>query len=452
MKRVSYIVLSILLLASVLTLSLNTQDVNADETIYIRADGSVEPSTTPISNLDNVTYTFTDNINDPLVIERDNIVVDGDGHATQGIGTGTGIGLSYRSNVTLKNLVITQFGFGISLNHSANCAIVGNIMMENSFEAIRLYESLSNNIASNDINATDYDGIVLYGSSDNKIDENNLTDNYDGIRLYESSKNDITENIVTNNYYGIFLAFSSNNSLFHNNISTNDGNGVSLAWSSSENRIVENHIEANEWCGIYLNASSNNTIYHNRFVDNAPQTSVNDSANIWSEGYPSGGNYWSDYAGVDSNHDGIGDTVHVIDGNNTDRYPLMGMFSDFNATLEHHIQTICNSTVYDFEFNGTAISFSVSAENGTTGFCRICIPTALMNSTYAVFVNGTEVQYDLLLFSNSTHNYLYFAYSHSTQEVIVVPEFPSATILTVFMALTLLATALIRKKRTRRLG
>jgi hypothetical protein len=39
--------------------------------------------------------------------------------------------------------------------------------------------------------------------------------------------------------------------------------------------------------------------------------------------YPSGGNYWSDYNGVDANHDDIGDTSYIIDTNNTDNYPLM---------------------------------------------------------------------------------------------------------------------------------
>jgi nitrous oxidase accessory protein NosD len=45
--------------------------------------------------------------------------------------------------------------------------------------------------------------------------------------------------------------------------------------------------------------------------------------NSWDDGYPSGGNYWSDYNGTDANHDGIGDTSHVLDANNTDHYPLM---------------------------------------------------------------------------------------------------------------------------------
>jgi len=128
---------------------------------------------------------------------------------------------------------------------------------------------------------------------------------------------------------------------------------------------------------------------------------------------------------------------------------LMGVFSDFNATSEYHVTTICNSSISDFQFNGTAICFNITGENDTTGFCRICIPRALMNETYKVFVNGTEVPYDLLLCSNTTHSYLGFSYNHSTQEVIVIPEFPSFLILPLFMIATLLAVLVYRRKHSK---
>ncbi len=73
----------IVLLAFVLVLLSTTvvvrfiKPVVAQGTIYIRSDGSVEPEGTPIFSLDNVTYTFTDNINVSIVVERNNIVVDG---------------------------------------------------------------------------------------------------------------------------------------------------------------------------------------------------------------------------------------------------------------------------------------------------------------------------------------------------------------------------------------
>jgi hypothetical protein len=75
-------------------------------------------------------------------------------------------------------------------------------------------------------------------------------------------------------------------------------------------------------------------IYHNNFVGNTIQASVDSASvsNAWDNGYPSGGNYWSDYNGTDlyngpyqnvTGSDGIGDTTYSIDANNTDHYPLM---------------------------------------------------------------------------------------------------------------------------------
>jgi len=49
--------------------------------------------------------------------------------------------------------------------------------------------------------------------------------------------------------------------------------------------------------------------------------------NVWDDGYPSGGNYWSDYTGVDANSDGIGDTPYILDAQNVDNYPLMQPFN-----------------------------------------------------------------------------------------------------------------------------
>jgi len=83
-----------------------------------------------------------------------------------------------------------------------------------------------------------------------------------------------------------------------------------------------------------------------------------DVADVWEpsecldDGYPSGGNYWSNYTGVDTNGDAIGDTFHVTDANNTDRYPLMAPFSTFDASVwnetEYFVDVVSNSTVSDF--------------------------------------------------------------------------------------------------------
>jgi len=293
-------------------------------------------------------------------------------------------------------------------------------------------------------------GILLASTKNSTIINNNIMANeWAGIWLFPSSNNTIAGNdIVANKGYGICLSSSSNNSIVGNNI-RNNNDGVYLSFSSSNN-IYGNNIAGNG-DGIELQNSSNNIFYHNNFMNNTKQVydgyPYATSINVWDDDYPSGGNYWSNYTGVDADHDGIGDDSHIIDANNTDHYPLMGMFSDFNTTSEHNIQTICNSSISAFQFNGTAIIFDVSGENDTTGFCRICVPKALMNETYRVFVNGTEVECTPLTeISNITHNYIYFTYNHSVQEVVIIPEFPSFLILPLFMIVTLLAVIVYKKK------
>jgi len=286
-----------------------------------------------------------------------------------------------------------------------------------------------------------------------------------GIYVGSTRYCDISANCIVDNEYGVH-GFPRNMSITDNTI---EGNflGVDLNSGSTGNVISRNHLVAN-YVSVHLNLadanyilqnnmtnnsrsvtlweSKNNTLYHNNFLNNTFGSVTAADLNFLDNGFE--GNYWSNYTGVDLNHDGIGDSPYVIDENHTDHYPLMGMFSDFNATSEYHVQTICNSTISDFQFSGIAISFNVTGVDGTAGFCRICIPTVLMNGTYHVFVNGTEVSCNLLSCSNETYSFLYFNYTHSTQKVIIVPEFPSFFIPPVLMITTLLAIV-IYKKRTK---
>jgi len=136
---------------------------------------------------------------------------------------------------------------------------------------------------------------------------------------------------------GIVLTDASNNVIANSRVCGLIWDGGIVFEKSSNNTLFGNTIEASYGPCIYLDVSSDNKFFHNQFcVYEAMQVEVvGGSKNVWDDGYPSGGNYWSDhnppdvYGGSYQNQtgsDGIGDTPYVIDENNTDRYPLIYPF------------------------------------------------------------------------------------------------------------------------------
>lgn len=176
-------------------------------------------------------------------------------------------------------------------------------------------------------------GIVLQNVNGCKITNNIFLNNPVGIYIEKAFNNLISNNKVLNNFpYGIWLYDAANCLIANNNITSN-GHGISL--SGSTNNIVANNVLLKNRHGVTIYNSLNNTVYHNNFLNNTDhQALVGTSGflNIWDNGYPSGGNYWSNYTSVDNysgpnqdllGSDEIGDTPYIIDVINIDRYPLM---------------------------------------------------------------------------------------------------------------------------------
>jgi nitrous oxidase accessory protein len=168
------------------------------------------------------------------------------------------------NNTTIEDNIIKENTFGISLDNSFSNKIISNILMDN------------------------YIQINLLGSSENIIENNNITN----LNLNPNIFLHLNENI------GISLDLASNNTIVNNSISSISGTAIKLS---------------------YL--CQNNLLYYNNLIKNTEN--ANDSGNnSWDNGQY--GNFWDDYNESDMNNDGIGDlTYNIPNGNNKDRYPLM---------------------------------------------------------------------------------------------------------------------------------
>jgi len=172
-------------------------------------------------------------------------------------------------------------------------------------------------------------GIELDGAKNCHIVNNNVSSNQLGISLSNSGQNYITDNTAMNTEISVLVWNSFWNKIVNNTISDSD-TGIHF-FASWFDKVWDNYIAFNDE-GIHMVNSHNNLIHHNEFIDNWKQAS-DIGTNQWDNGYPSGGNFWSDYLGVDEKSgpnqdldgsDQIGDWPwNVSGGLSKDRYPLL---------------------------------------------------------------------------------------------------------------------------------
>ena len=266
----------------------------------------------------------------------------------------TGIRLNSVRFSHLHDNIVVKCREGIVLGRSDRNTISRNTVSEAvsfGIAGIGLYSSDHNTIANNTIHSNGYAGILVDFSNGNVVADNDIQGNSEGIILQAQSQG----NLITNNF-----------------VSSNTDMGIGVGgyeyWDAAYlNGIIGNTVSSNYY-GITFALSRYNVVYHNNLIGNTVQASDSEDT-IWDDGHPSGGNYWSDYAGVDeksgpsqnqSGSDGIGDTPYVIDANSTDRYPLM---YPWNAKGPRP-PAFLDATLSGKNSQNTTITWSLSPDDG----------------------------------------------------------------------------------------
>jgi hypothetical protein len=357
----------IVLLISILTLVFSIQPSKAEPTTWtVDDDGpadfsSIQETINAASPGDTI-YVYPGTYYEQVVVNKSVSLIGEDDMAKPVvIANGTDF-IFYVSanNVTISGFEIQNLeemytqGWGIILNTSSNSIVNGNIV--DAALAILVDRGSGNNISGNVVTISEfcvYDGLNLRNSDNNVVTGNNFSVScHNTVIMYNSNHNYIAFNHILGHLTDLVtISNSNNNSIVGNTLWKPEG--------------FQGH--------IWLKNSKDNILYHNNFISPYWEVfvTIDDAStnNTWDDGYPSGGNYWSNYAGNDTysgpyqnetGSDDIGDTPRVIDVDNQDRYPLMNQWAPDIAVT--NVAPSKNITV-----QGLSLDINVTATNqGTT--------------------------------------------------------------------------------------
>jgi len=292
-------------------------------------------------------------------------------------------------------------------------------------------------------------GILMSAAYECTIENCEVSNNtIDGTYLWDSSDNVIDQcDVMFNQGTGVYVEAGSG----ANNISANRvlGNDIGVRLDGSDgNTVADNDFEQNDY-GVSASGSNGNDVVHNNFYGSITEHAFDNGANYWHDGHPAGGNYWDDWTGPDGNADGYVDAPRPIPGGvNQDDWPFAAPdgWDRLPPTSGSWYVTWDQSYFdQDIAFPGAMIigsGSSVTLENVTLSAANVVVqpgatlkirgstlyvhnivvhPTATLDTDPTeiyvdgnVYVNGTTIWDDTIVYVNCSFDGEYFIWVNST--------------------------------------
>jgi len=220
------------------------------------------------------------------------------------------------------------------------------------------YKNLEN------ISVTGDPGQVIIANCDNVTLNNLSLSSSSPSMLMGYSSNVIVDSCtISNSPVGMHLTSSDNCSIHDSDLSE-----IYLIYLSNDNTLYNNTVRTT----AVLIGSDDNMLYHNTFYG----TVVDDEGenNIWNETYPTGGNYYGEYTGVDTDEDGIGDSPYAIPGgsgavdNYPYIYPVVIPYAEWNYSINQTILEVTFNVTFENSYDSQIVNYTWDFDDGNYGY------------------------------------------------------------------------------------
>jgi len=281
-KKICFICVAILVMILIymwMPLSISKALGETYITVYIRPDGSVEPSNAPITTTDKHYYKLTGNLLGSIVIERSGVVIDGGGHALvgrvkQGFSNDMGL-VVLASNVLITGFRIYNFSKALLIANTTSVEVSKCTVIDN-WEGVRITSS-NNVLIHNNTMKDNAPSIRLDNSTYVEARENVIEGKGAGVIIIRSSNAYIHENTIGSASVGIIVEKSEMVYIGGNRVVVPDDVGISVE-SSAMTIIFNNSLNGESGagsCNINVRGSEK-TVIHKNLLLNAPEAVIID--------------------------------------------------------------------------------------------------------------------------------------------------------------------------------